>query len=141
LSSSYKNPADTTDAQGVRTTIVSCCSRRVKDRPLTIYDHQDGTSFWNGQTMERTEILPQTNAPINAGHVYYHFSMSTSATNAPNPKFEHQIAFFEVRAMLSHDLVDRSCSLSPTHRATLPNSSTASCLARPAPRTTPCAGW
>jgi hypothetical protein len=48
--------------------------------------------------MERTEILPQTSAPINSGHVYYHFSLSTSSTNAPNPGFEHQIAFFEVCA-------------------------------------------
>jgi len=76
LSSSNKNPADTTDAQGIKTTI-------------------DGTSFWSGQTMERTEIIPQTTANLGTGHLYYHFSLSTSATNAPNPGFEHQIAFFE----------------------------------------------
>ncbi|KAF5314407.1 hypothetical protein D9619_011819 [Psilocybe cf. subviscida] len=76
VSSSFKNPADTTDAQGLRTTI-------------------DGTAFWNGQTMERTEILPQTSTNIGTGHLYYHFSLKTSSTNAPNPGFEHQIAFFE----------------------------------------------
>ncbi|KAF8173685.1 hypothetical protein BJ912DRAFT_70457 [Pholiota molesta] len=76
LSPSFKNPADTTDAQGLRTTI-------------------DGTAFWNGQTMERTEVIPQTSANLGTGHLYYHFSLSTSSTNAPNPGFEHQIAFFE----------------------------------------------
>ncbi|KAF9484113.1 hypothetical protein BDN70DRAFT_197146 [Pholiota conissans] len=76
LSSSFKNPADTTDAQGLRTTI-------------------DGTAFWNGQTMERTEVIPQTSANLGTGHLYYHFSLSTSSTNKPNPGFEHQIAFFE----------------------------------------------
>ncbi|KAF8577697.1 carbohydrate-binding module family 1 protein [Ramaria rubella] len=76
LSPSYKNPADTTDVQGIKITI-------------------DGTSFWEGQTMERTEIIPQTSANLGTGHVYYHFSLMTSTTNAPNPGFEHQIAFFE----------------------------------------------
>ncbi|KAF8960939.1 hypothetical protein BDZ97DRAFT_1665236 [Flammula alnicola] len=76
VSASFKNPADTTDAQGLKTTI-------------------DGTAFWNGQTMERTEVIPQTSANLGTGHLYYHFSLMTSATNAPNPGFEHQIAFFE----------------------------------------------
>ncbi|KAH9480017.1 Exoglucanase 1 [Psilocybe cubensis] len=76
VSPNFKNPADTTDAQGLRTTI-------------------DGTAFWNGQTMERTEVIPQTSANLGTGHLYYHFSLSTSSTNAPNPGFEHQIAFFE----------------------------------------------
>jgi len=76
LSSSYKNPADTSDAQGIKMTI-------------------DGTSFWNGQTMERTEIIPQTSANIGTGHLYYHFSMMTSSTNPPAATNEHQIAFFE----------------------------------------------
>jgi len=76
VSSSFKNPADTTDAQGLRTTI-------------------DGTAFWNGQTMERTEVIPQTSANLGTGHLYYHFSLMTSSKNAPNPGFEHQIAFFE----------------------------------------------
>ncbi|PWY73118.1 hypothetical protein BO94DRAFT_578329 [Aspergillus sclerotioniger CBS 115572] len=75
LSSSYKNPA-ASDAQGLRTTI-------------------DGTSFWEGQTMERTELIPQTTSDLGSGHLYYHFSLSTSSTNAPNATYEHQIAFFE----------------------------------------------
>ncbi|KAL5482714.1 hypothetical protein ACEPAI_9308 [Sanghuangporus weigelae] len=76
LSPSFKNPADTSDAQGIRITI-------------------DGTAFWNGQTMERSEIIPQTSANLGTGHLFYHFSLSTSTTNPPNPGFEHQIAFFE----------------------------------------------
>ncbi|EJD50228.1 hypothetical protein AURDEDRAFT_182619 [Auricularia subglabra TFB-10046 SS5] len=76
VQTSYKNPADTSEAKGVKTTI-------------------DGTAFWNGQTMERTEIIPQTKANLGSGHLFYHFSLKTSSTNAPNPNFEHQIAFFE----------------------------------------------
>jgi len=55
----------------------------------------DGTSFWNGQTMERTEIIPQTSANLGTGHLYYHFSLMTSSTNPPAATNEHQIAFFE----------------------------------------------
>ncbi|KAG8843180.1 hypothetical protein FRB96_004250 [Tulasnella sp. 330] len=76
VSPSYKNPADTSDAQGIKITI-------------------DGTSFWEGQTMERSEIIPQTSTNIGTGHLYYHFSLMTSTVNPPNPGFEHQIAFFE----------------------------------------------
>lgn len=76
LSPSYKNPADTFSKQGVKITI-------------------DGTSFWNGQTMRRTELIPQTAAPINKGKVYYHFSMKRSSTNAPSVDMEHQVNFFE----------------------------------------------
>jgi len=76
LSPSYKNPADTSEAQGIKITI-------------------DGTSFWNGQTMERSEIIPQTSTNLGTGHLYYHFSLMTSSTNPPDPKDEHQIAFFE----------------------------------------------
>ncbi|OGM43958.1 hypothetical protein ABOM_007997 [Aspergillus bombycis] len=75
VSSEFKNPA-AADAQGLRITI-------------------DGTSFWNGQTMERSELIPQTKADLGSGHLYYHFSLSTKETNPPNPSFEHQIAFFE----------------------------------------------
>ncbi|KAE8391630.1 hypothetical protein ETB97_002194 [Aspergillus alliaceus] len=75
VSSDFKNPA-ASDAQGLRITI-------------------DGTSFWNGQTMERSELIPQTKANLGSGHLYYHFSLSTKETNRPNPSFEHQIAFFE----------------------------------------------
>ncbi|OQD88822.1 hypothetical protein PENANT_c003G06828 [Penicillium antarcticum] len=70
------SPADTSEAQGIRITI-------------------DGTSFWNGQTMERSELIPQTTTDLGSGHLFYHFSLMTNETNAPNPKFEHQIAFFE----------------------------------------------
>jgi hypothetical protein len=76
VDASFKNPADTSEVKGLRTTI-------------------DGTAFWNGQTMERTEIIPQTKANISTGHLYYHFSLKTSSTNPPNPNYEHQIAFFE----------------------------------------------
>ncbi|KAE8368345.1 hypothetical protein BDV27DRAFT_142021 [Aspergillus caelatus] len=75
ISSEFKNPA-AADAQGLRITI-------------------DGTSFWNGQTMERSELIPQTKVNLGSGHLYYHFSLSTKETNPPNPSFEHQIAFFE----------------------------------------------
>ncbi|KAJ5817385.1 hypothetical protein N7447_009618 [Penicillium robsamsonii] len=76
LSPDHKNPAGTSDEQGIRITI-------------------DGTSFWNGQTMERSEIIPQTKADLGSGHLFYHFSLKTEDTNAPNPGFEHQIGFFE----------------------------------------------
>jgi hypothetical protein len=45
--------------------------------------------------MRRTELIPQTTAAINAGMVYYHFSMKRSATNPPSIYREHQINFFE----------------------------------------------
>lgn len=46
--------------------------------------------------MERSELIPQTTEDLGSGHLFYHFSLSTNETNAPSPKFEHQIAFFEV---------------------------------------------
>lgn len=76
LDSTYKNPADTGSKQGVKITI-------------------DETAKWNGQTMLRTELIPQTTAAINKGKVYYHFSVKTSADNVPTATNEHQIAFFE----------------------------------------------
>ncbi|KAH7068992.1 hypothetical protein BKA63DRAFT_99147 [Paraphoma chrysanthemicola] len=76
LDASYKNPADTGSKQGVKITI-------------------DETAKWNGQTMLRTELIPQTSAAINKGKVYYHFSIKTSAENAPTTTNEHQVAFFE----------------------------------------------
>jgi len=74
LSASNKNPADTSSQQGAKFTI-------------------DKTSLWNGQTMLRTELIPQTTAPVNVGKVYYHFSMSHTGTNAPSPDEEHQVCF------------------------------------------------
>jgi hypothetical protein len=77
LSPSYKNPADTSSKQGVKMTI-------------------DSTSFWNGQTMRRTELIPQsTQAKIATGKVFYHFSMKRTGTNAPLTTTEHQVNFFE----------------------------------------------
>jgi hypothetical protein len=76
LNASYKNPADTSSKQGAKITI-------------------DETAKWNGQTMLRTELIPQTTATINKGKLFYHFSVKTSADNAPTTTNEHQIAFFE----------------------------------------------
>lgn len=76
LDPSYKNPADSGSVQGAKFTL-------------------DSTSYWNGQTMRRTELIPQTTAAINAGKVWYHFSIKKSATNPPSIYREHQICFFE----------------------------------------------
>jgi hypothetical protein len=76
LSPSYKNPADTGSSKGAKITL-------------------DNTAYWNGQNMRRTELIPQTTAAINAGKVYYHFSLMRSDTNPPAQTREHQIAFFE----------------------------------------------
>ncbi|OJI90929.1 hypothetical protein ASPTUDRAFT_186716 [Aspergillus tubingensis CBS 134.48] len=80
LSSDYKNPA-ASDAQGLRTRL-------------------DNTSFWEGQSMQRTELIPQMSpsgsaSDLGSGHLYYHFSLSASSTNPPSSSSEHQIAFFE----------------------------------------------
>ncbi|RAL61405.1 hypothetical protein DID88_009335 [Monilinia fructigena] len=74
--SSYKNPADSGSALGAKITL-------------------DKTSYWNGQTMRRTELIPQTKAAIGSGKVYYHFSIMHTETNPPSIYREHQIAFFE----------------------------------------------
>lgn len=76
LSPSYKNPADTASKQGAKFTI-------------------DDTSYWNGQSMRRTELVPQSTAAINSGKVYYHFSMQRTDANAPSSADEHQVCFFE----------------------------------------------
>ncbi|CAK7228007.1 hypothetical protein SBRCBS47491_006758 [Sporothrix bragantina] len=76
LSPSYKNPNDTVSKQGAKFTL-------------------DSTSFWNGQTMRRTELIPQTKAAIASGKVFYHFSIMRKDTNAPSVNREHQICFFE----------------------------------------------
>ncbi|KAL2160746.1 hypothetical protein VTH06DRAFT_943 [Thermothelomyces fergusii] len=76
LSPDYKNPADSGSRQGAKITL-------------------DNTSYWNGQNMRRTELIPQTNAPINQGKVFYHFSLMRKNTNPPAATREHQIAFFE----------------------------------------------
>ncbi|KAK2048988.1 hypothetical protein LZ31DRAFT_377232 [Colletotrichum somersetense] len=76
LSPDFKNPADAASKQGAKISLTS-------------------TSFWNGQNMRRTELIPQTSAAIAKGKVYYHFSLKRSDTNAPSLNKEHQIAFFE----------------------------------------------
>ncbi|RDW60990.1 hypothetical protein BP6252_12373 [Coleophoma cylindrospora] len=76
LDSTYKNPADSGSTQGVKITL-------------------DSTSYWEGQTMRRTELIPQTSAAIGSGKVWYHFSMMRSDVNPPSTFREHQIAFFE----------------------------------------------
>ena len=72
----YKNPADTVSKQGAKFTL-------------------DSTAFWNGQTMRRTELIPQTKAAIASGKVFYHFSIMRKDVNAPSVNREHQICFFE----------------------------------------------
>jgi hypothetical protein len=73
LDASFKNPADKSTQKGAKISI-------------------DDTAKWNSQ-MWRTELIPQTSAPITKGTVFYHFSMMRKATNAPNPAFEHQVLF------------------------------------------------
>ena len=76
LDATYKNPADAASQKGAKFTI-------------------DGTSYWHGQNMRRTELIPQSNAAINKGKVYYHFSVKRAGTNAPDAALEHQVCFFE----------------------------------------------
>ncbi|KAI6878649.1 glycoside hydrolase family 131 protein [Hortaea werneckii] len=71
----FKNPADS-NSNGIQVTI-------------------DETSTWNGDSMLRTELIPQTDAAINKGKVFYHFSMQHTGTNAPSASQEHQVCFFE----------------------------------------------
>jgi len=73
LDASFKNPADKSTQKGAKISI-------------------DDTAKWNSQ-MWRTELIPQTSAPITKGTVFYHFSMMHKGTNAPNPAFEHQVLF------------------------------------------------
>jgi hypothetical protein len=73
---SYKNPAITKEARGIKMTI-------------------DSGALWNGQTMARTELIPQTKANLGTGTMYYHFSIMKSTVNPPDTSLEHQICFFE----------------------------------------------
>ncbi|KAJ7644187.1 hypothetical protein FB45DRAFT_897172 [Roridomyces roridus] len=78
LSPSYKNPADSSETNGLKLTV-------------------DSTSTWNSQ-FERTELIPQTSANLGTGNLLYHFSISTGqagSTNYPVTSIEHQICFFE----------------------------------------------
>ncbi|KAL3467287.1 hypothetical protein BJX64DRAFT_274004 [Aspergillus heterothallicus] len=81
VSPDFKNPnstVSTEETQGVRITI-------------------DDTSSWNGQTMMRSELIPQivSGTDLGSGVRVYHFSLSVGDDNFPNDGFEHQIAFFE----------------------------------------------
>lgn len=75
---SYANPDDSSSSKGAKVTLTD-------------------TSYWNGQTMRRTELIPQVDdtSSISSGTLYYHFSIKREDTNAPSVKREHQIAFFE----------------------------------------------
>jgi len=64
LSPAYKNPALTSEIHGLKLTI-------------------DNTSVWNGR-FERTELIPQTDANLGAGNLFYHFSVKRSYLNAPD---------------------------------------------------------
>ena len=46
--------------------------------------------------MMRSELIPQTDADLGSGTLFYHFSLQTKEENAPTAALEHQIAFFEV---------------------------------------------
>ncbi|KAF7365158.1 Carbohydrate-binding module family 1 protein [Mycena venus] len=76
LSPSFKNPADTSETNGLKLTI-------------------DTTSSWNGQPFERSELIPQTTQNLGTGNLFYHFSISHPSTNLPDSTVEHQICFFE----------------------------------------------
>ncbi|KAJ4397748.1 hypothetical protein N0V93_001983 [Gnomoniopsis smithogilvyi] len=76
--STYANPDDGSVTQGAKISLTS-------------------TSYWEGQTMRRTELIPQASdtSAISSGTLYYHFSIMRQDTNAPSTAREHQIAFFE----------------------------------------------
>ncbi|THV00837.1 hypothetical protein K435DRAFT_750788 [Dendrothele bispora CBS 962.96] len=75
LSPSYKNPALTSENNGVKMMLSS-------------------TATWNSQ-MERVELIPQTSANLGTGNLFYHFTLGTGTTNPPDSTLEHQILFFE----------------------------------------------
>lgn len=76
--STYANPDDGSSTKGAKVSLTS-------------------TSYWEGQTMRRTELIPQASdtSAISSGTLYYHFSIMREDTNAPSVAREHQIAFFE----------------------------------------------
>ncbi|KAH9912693.1 uncharacterized protein BXZ73DRAFT_107328 [Epithele typhae] len=75
LDPTYKNPADTSEKNGLRMTI-------------------DSTATWNSQ-MERCELIPRTTENLGQGNLFYHFSLMHDASNPPDSTLEHQIFFFE----------------------------------------------
>lgn len=76
--STFANPDDGSSTKGAKISLTS-------------------TSYWEGQTMRRTELIPQASdtSAISSGTLYYHFSIMREDTNAPSVAREHQIAFFE----------------------------------------------
>ncbi|OCH89908.1 carbohydrate-binding module family 1 protein [Obba rivulosa] len=76
LGPDFKNPADTSETQGLKLTI-------------------DSSAIWNSDGMERTELIPQTSQNLGTGELFYHFSLMHEATNPPTSSYEHQIFFFE----------------------------------------------
>ncbi|KAF8760056.1 Microtubule binding [Rhizoctonia solani] len=74
-SGQYKNPATTTAKQGVKVKI-------------------NANSIWNGGTMLRSELIPQTTSSLS-GHLYFHVSLQIPTVNPPDPNYEHQIVFWE----------------------------------------------
>ncbi|TKA83129.1 hypothetical protein B0A55_00895 [Friedmanniomyces simplex] len=88
LATAYKNPADSGSKQGIQVTI-------------------DNSSVWNSDNMLRTELIPQTSAPINKGKVFYHFSVQHTTTHPPSAYEEHQVCFFESHfTELKYGLID-----------------------------------
>ncbi|KAJ7259496.1 carbohydrate-binding module family 1 protein [Mycena haematopus] len=75
LDPSYKNPADTSETNGLKLTV-------------------DSTSTWNSQ-FERSELIPQTTQNLGTGNLFYHFTISHPSTDLPDSTIEHQICFFE----------------------------------------------
>uniref|UniRef100_A0A0W0FJF0 Glycoside hydrolase 131 catalytic N-terminal domain-containing protein n=1 Tax=Moniliophthora roreri TaxID=221103 RepID=A0A0W0FJF0_MONRR len=74
VSPDYKNPALTSEERGLRSTI-------------------DSGATWNGQTMARTELIPQTTSDLGSGNLFYHFSVMRSDTNTPDSTQEHQLKY------------------------------------------------
>ncbi|KAH7931142.1 hypothetical protein BV22DRAFT_1137917 [Leucogyrophana mollusca] len=75
LGSQYMNPAATGEKQGVKVKI-------------------DAESVWNGGSMLRTEILPQTSNSLT-GNLFFHVSLQLPTENTPDSAYEHQIVFWE----------------------------------------------
>ncbi|KAL5333418.1 hypothetical protein BJX70DRAFT_406226 [Aspergillus crustosus] len=82
VSPTYKNPLSTAhedETQGVKITL-------------------DDTASWNGQTMMRTELIPEiseSGVDLGEGVRYYHFSLGVTEEGRPVEGVEHQVAFFE----------------------------------------------
>lgn len=76
LSPNYTNPADSVSRQGAKITL-------------------DGTAYWNGQDMRRTELIPRPDEIIDSNLTFWHFSIRKTALNEPVLERLHKYAFFE----------------------------------------------